>query len=135
MKARRGRKTAGRLAAAAAAVLVLAGAAPASATAAQAQPEPEPTYRCLQLERGPEPYSVLGQDCEAFHGAPLQGPVYGRFRIESNRGAVHCEKPPNRRESGFAALPDEVVGWLCDVDELPGGPGDFPGEPARFPLR
>ncbi|MFE6687923.1 hypothetical protein ACFVFQ_15765 [Streptomyces sp. NPDC057743] len=126
MKARRGWTTAGRLATAVAGVLALAGAVPASASAAQAEPEPAPTYRCVLLETHELPYAV-GRHCQAFNGAPHEGPIYGRFLIESPREAVLCDV--FRPFSGYAQLPDRVEGRYCFRIERPGHPHELPAAP------
>jgi len=112
MTTRRGWSAAGRWAAVTAAALALAGTASATATAAQAHGL-EPTYRCVLLETHEAhglPFTV-GRHCQAFHGAPHEGPVFGTFRIESPRGAVRCES--FRPFSGFAQLPERVEGRHC----------------------
>ncbi|MCN9240432.1 hypothetical protein AB0L85_22415 [Streptomyces sp. NPDC052051] len=109
MTTRRGWTAAGRWAAATAAALALVGAASATATADPAH-EHEPTYRCVLLETHELPFAV-GRFCEAHHGAPHEGPIFGHFRIESPRGAVRCEV--FRPFSGFAQLPERVEGRFC----------------------
>lgn len=111
MKTRRDWTKAGRFAAAAAGALALAGVGPA--TVAQAQPQllPEPTYRCVLLVTHDLPRAE-GHACEAFNGAPQEGPVFGEFRIENLHGqAVRCAGV--RPVSGFAQLPDRVEGRFC----------------------
>ncbi|MER7989571.1 hypothetical protein ABTY53_28885 [Streptomyces noursei] len=123
MKARRGWTTAGRLAVAAAGVLALAGAVPATATAAPAKAEPLPAYRCMLLETHEAPFAV-GRHCETFNGAPHEGPIFGRFVIESPREAVICDV--FRPFSGYAQLPDRVEGRFCHRIERPGFPAESP---------
>jgi hypothetical protein len=94
-----------------AAAVALAGTASATATAAPARDrEQEPTYRCVLLETGRD--LAVGRHCQASHGAPHDGPVFGSFRIESPRGDVHCEFI--RPFSGFVHLPEEVDGRCCE---------------------
>lgn len=108
MKARRDWTKAARLAAVAAGALALVGVGPV--TAAQAQMVRLPVYRCVALI--PEQARVEGRDCETVNGGPVRGPIVGEFFIEDMRGlAVRCE--PVRPVSGFADLPERVVGRFC----------------------
>lgn len=124
MKARRIGTMAGLWATVAAGALALVGTVPATAAPATATPaataqaeKPVPTYRCVLLETHELPFAV-GRHCEAHHGAPQEGPIFGRFVIESPRQSVVCDV--FRPFSGHAKLPDRVEGHLCERIDRPG---------------
>jgi len=135
VKARRGWTTVGRWVAVAAAAATLAGTATATATADQARQNNPFRYSCRELNTSYLPFAA-GRHCQAFDGAPHEGPVMGGgggfrgggFRIESPQRAVLCTPPRDdhgprpghrspipqpRRLSGFALLPEGVVGLNC----------------------
>jgi hypothetical protein len=109
----RSRTAAGRRNALIAAAGTLAGTlatTPAADAYAQA---PLPTYVCGKLfSAGPPPGPIAGDyGCRALNGAPTHGYIFGPFRIESAEHAVYCVDFYGW--SGYAEMPDAVVGDLC----------------------